>query len=114
MTQIVIRFLVGGAVISAFALIGDVLRPKSFAGLFGAAPSVALATLGLTVVSEGAIYTAIEARSMIAGAVALFIYASLVSRVMMRFGLKAVWVTLAAMPLWFVVAFGLLETERRF
>jgi len=27
----------------------DVLRPKSFAGLFGAAPSVALATLGIAV-----------------------------------------------------------------
>jgi hypothetical protein len=46
MIQILIRFLVGGAVVSVFALIGDVLKPKSFAGLFGAAPSVALATLG--------------------------------------------------------------------
>jgi hypothetical protein len=48
MVQILIRFLVGGAVLSVFAAIGDVLRPKSFAGLFGAAPSVALATLGCT------------------------------------------------------------------
>jgi hypothetical protein len=38
MIQILIRFLVGGAVVSVFALIGDVLKPKSFAGLFGAAP----------------------------------------------------------------------------
>jgi hypothetical protein len=45
MTEYVVRFLVGGAVVSAFAMLGDVLRPKSFAGLFGAAPSVALATL---------------------------------------------------------------------
>jgi hypothetical protein len=36
MIQILIRFLVGGAVVSAFALIGDVLKPKSFAELFGA------------------------------------------------------------------------------
>ena len=49
MSQILIRFLVGGAVVSVFALIGDLVKPKSFAGLFGAAPSVALATLGLTV-----------------------------------------------------------------
>jgi hypothetical protein len=41
--QILIRFLIGGAVVSVFALIGDVLKPKSFAGLFGAAPSVAVA-----------------------------------------------------------------------
>jgi len=49
MSQILIRFLVGGAVVSAFAIIGDLLKPKSFAGLFGAAPLVALATLVLTV-----------------------------------------------------------------
>lgn len=38
MTEYVVRFLVGGVVVSAFAMLGDVLRPKSFAGLFGAAP----------------------------------------------------------------------------
>jgi hypothetical protein len=43
--EYVARFLIGGFVVSAFALLGDLLRPKSFAGLFGAAPSVALATL---------------------------------------------------------------------
>ena len=46
MSQILVRFLVGGAVVSAFAIIGDLLKPKSFAELFGDAPSVALATLG--------------------------------------------------------------------
>ncbi len=47
MAQYLFRFLVGGAIVSVFACLGDVLKPKSFAGLFGAAPSVALATLGL-------------------------------------------------------------------
>ena len=37
MTEYVVRFLVGGVVVSAFAMLGDVLRPKSFAGLFAAA-----------------------------------------------------------------------------
>ena len=36
-----LRFLVGGFAVSAFAAIGDALRPKSFAGLFAAAPSIA-------------------------------------------------------------------------
>jgi hypothetical protein len=44
----VIRFVIGGAIASLFAVLGDVFRPKSFGGLFGAAPSVALATLTLT------------------------------------------------------------------
>lgn len=107
MIWMLVRFLIGGAVVSAFALISDLLRPKSFAGLFGAAPSVALATLGLTIATEGASFAAIEARSMMAGAVAFFVYASFVSWVMMRYRFKALSVTLVAMPLWFAVAFGL-------
>src|SRR5258706_328165 len=54
------RFLAGGIVVSAFAVLGDVLRPKSFAGLFGAAPSVALATLSLALWKEGGDYVSIE------------------------------------------------------
>lgn len=104
MTQFIIRFLLGGIVVSAFAVIGDVLKPKSFAGLFGAAPSVALATLTLTVVTEGTSYASLEARSMMGGAIAFFIYASLVSWVMMRYKFKALWVTLCSMPLWLGVA----------
>jgi hypothetical protein len=106
MTQILVRFLVGGAVVSAFAAVGDVLKPKSFAGLFGAAPSVALATLGLTLFAEGGCYTAIEGRSMIAGAAALFAYASVVSWIMMRYKLKALMITTCSIPLWFGVAFS--------
>ena len=108
MMQILVRFLVGGAVVSLFALIGDVLKPKSFAGLFGAAPSVALATLGLTIATEGTSYAAIEARSMMAGAAAFFLYASCVSWMLMHYRFKVLVVTLAVMPLWFAVSFTLL------
>ena len=108
MSQILIRFLVGGAVVSAFAIMGDLLKPKSFAGLFGAAPSVALATLGLTVATEGASYAATESRSMIAGALAFMAFASCVSWVMMRYKLSALLVTICSIPLWFGVAFGLM------
>ena len=107
MSQILIRFFVGGLVVSAFALIGDLLKPKSFAGLFGAAPSVALATLGLTVAKEGASYAATEARSMIAGSIAFFVYASLVSWILMRYKPRALWVAAGSMLIWFCVAFGL-------
>jgi phosphate starvation-inducible membrane PsiE len=107
MSQILIRFLVGGFVVSAFALIGDLLRPKSFAGLFGAAPSVALATLSLTVASMGSFYADKEARSMVAGAIAFFVYASFVSWIVMRYKPKALWATTGSIPLWFCVAVGL-------
>jgi hypothetical protein len=45
--DLVIRFLVGGLVVSFFSMIGGALKPKSFAGLFAAAPSVPLATISL-------------------------------------------------------------------
>ena len=41
--QWLILFLIGGAVVSLFATAGHILRPKGFAGLFSAAPSVARA-----------------------------------------------------------------------
>jgi Protein of unknown function (DUF3147) len=107
MSEIAIRFFVGGLVVSAFALIGDLLQPKSFAGLFGAAPSVALVTLGLTVATEGATYAATEVRSMMAGAIAFTAYASCVSWVMMHYRLKALWVAICVIPLWLGVSFGL-------
>jgi hypothetical protein len=93
--------------VSAFALVGDAVRPKSFAGLFGAAPSIALATLGLTVATEGRDYAAIEARSMIAGAIAFFIYALIVSKVMMRYKPPALVATSTLMLVWLATAFGL-------
>lgn len=48
MLEYLLRFVIGGFAAAAFAVMGDVLRPKSFAGLFGAAPSIALATLFIT------------------------------------------------------------------
>lgn len=39
------RFAIGGALVSLFALAGDLFKPKTFAGLFGAAPSVVVFAL---------------------------------------------------------------------
>jgi hypothetical protein len=66
-----IRFVVDGSVVSTFAILGDPFKPKNFAGLFGAALAVALATLLLTIYSKGASFALAEAHSMICGAMAL-------------------------------------------
>jgi hypothetical protein len=107
MTNLLLRFLIGGTVVSLFALLGDIFRPKSFAGLFGAAPSIALATLGLTIHQDGKLYAAIEARSMIAGAASLAAYAAAVSWVLLRYKPPALTVTLALLPMWFGLSFGI-------
>ncbi|MFZ1139736.1 MAG: DUF3147 family protein [Candidatus Sulfotelmatobacter sp.] len=107
MKVILIRFLIGGVAVSMFAVLGDLFKPKSFAGLFGAAPSIALATLGLTVASDGRHYAATEANSMIAGAIAFFIYASCVNWMLVRGRFTALLVTISSLPVWAVAAFGL-------
>jgi hypothetical protein len=113
MGEILLRFLIGGCVVGSFALVGELFRTKSFAGLFGAAPSVALATLGLTIVHRGHAYAAVDARSMVAGAAAFFCYAALVSAVLVRFKTRTLWTTLALMPVWFGVALGIYELVLR-
>jgi hypothetical protein len=107
MKEIFLRFLIGGAVVSLFASAGDLLKPKSFAGLLGAAPSVALATLSLTVIKDGKSFAQFEARSMMLGAAAFFFYAWLASWLLVRRQLPALAVTAFSMPVWFAVAFGL-------
>lgn len=52
-----------------FSLIGQVLKPKSFAGLFVAAPAVALASLLLTTLAASPAKATLNARGMIIGAV---------------------------------------------
>jgi uncharacterized protein DUF3147 len=104
--QIGLRFVIGGVLVSIFALLGDLLKPKSFAGIFGAAPSVALATLALTIGSKGPQYAANELRATICGAVAFFVYASIVSWLIMHYRLSAFIVTTTLIPLWLGIAFG--------
>ena len=106
MGDIAIRFVIGGLFVTAFALIGDLLKPKSFAGIFGAAPSVALATLGLTIAKNGKDYAALEARSMIAAAVALLVYCLFVTWLLKRKQLRALAATGSGLLAWFVVAFA--------
>ena len=106
MGELLLRFVIGGVVVSAFSLIGTVLRPKSFAGLFGAAPSVALATLTLTFHKDGHPYAALEARSMLLGAIAMGAYAWFTGRLLFSAKHNTLLVTSASLLLWLVVALG--------
>jgi uncharacterized membrane protein (GlpM family) len=98
--ELVVRFLIGGIVVSLFAAIAEIVRPKSFAGLFGAAPSIALTTLGIAIVQHGKDYAGIEARSMIFGALAFFLYAAAASWLLMRYKTRALATTVGLLPLW--------------
>jgi hypothetical protein len=87
-TSTKLRFFAGGLMVSAFAAVGDVLRPKSFAGLFGAAPSIAIATLLIALFKQGPLYAATEGHSMVLGAAALAAYSLISCQLVKRFQLS--------------------------
>jgi Protein of unknown function (DUF3147) len=107
MSEYLLRFVIGGVAVSIFSVLGDLFRPKSFAGLFSAAPSVALATLAIAVWKSGPPYAAIEGRSMAIGALALGVYCVLVAHLLQREQMRAAWAAPLALIAWFACAFGL-------
>ena len=101
------RFLLGGLIVSVFSVVGDVLRPKGFAGLFGGSSlRRVLATLGLTLFTEGKEYAALEARSMIVGAGAFLVYAIACVYFIAKKHRRTAPTTIAMLLVWFVCAFG--------
>lgn len=104
MGDLLIRALIGGVVVSLFAVLGDIIKPVSLGGTTAAAPAIALASMGFMLHKQGPAYTATEARSMVAGAIAFLVYALVVSYVQMRRKPKALVSAAALLPLWFGVA----------
>src|SRR4051812_28566764 len=68
--------MLGGVLVSAFAAFGSCFKPKSFAGLFGAAPPIALVSLSIAFAAHGPIHVALLGRSMLLGALALAAYSA--------------------------------------
>jgi hypothetical protein len=101
-----IRFLVGGIVVCAFAMTGEVVEPKSLAGVFGAAPSVAIATLSLTIWKEGRLYASQESRSMVAGGLAFLIYAWCCMAILPKTNWKTRTMSAAMLIVWGITALG--------
>lgn len=104
--EFALRFVLGGLIVAAFAVLGDVTHPKRFAGIFGAAPSVALATLSITFVLKGGLYASVEGRSMMAGAAGLAVY-SLAAARLLGHDWGSISATTVSVLVWGAVAFGL-------
>jgi hypothetical protein len=105
--ELLLRFLIGGIIVCVFSAVSSVIKPQSYAGIFGAAPSVALATLGLTFILKPAAYVAAEGRAMLAGAVALAIYCLFVAWLFLHFQHHPVLEAAVPWVVWLGVAFGL-------
>jgi Protein of unknown function (DUF3147) len=95
----------GGLFVVAFALISEVLKPKRFAGLFSAAPSVALANLAVIVAAKGHAEAIASARGMLLGAAAFVASAALGTAVARRRGVHVASVVVCGT--WILVALPL-------
>src|SRR3954471_9331452 len=104
--QLLYRFLVGGICVSIFSVVGEMFGPKRFSGIFGAAPSVAIATLGLAFRQHGGPTVATEGTWMIVGGVAMLLYSAASALLVKRHHVPA-WVAASAAWLaWFGFAFA--------
>jgi uncharacterized membrane protein (GlpM family) len=71
-----VKGVAGGALVVAFALLSEGLSPKRFAGLFSAAPAVALAGLTIVLLDKGAHSAHENAAGMVAGGAGMVGYAA--------------------------------------
>jgi hypothetical protein len=100
--EIVLKAFVGGLFLVAFALVAEAVQPKRLAGVFAAAPSVALGGLILTVALKGDRDAAEAAQGMVAGALAFTLYCLVDVPALGRLG--AVCGSSAALVVWFAAA----------
>lgn len=107
MGQALLRFALGGVVVTLFSITGEVLKPKRFAGIFGAAPAVALITLALAFMEKGPDEAAILGRSATAGAIAFLAYSLVVSLAIDHLDAPGWLLAGVSWLVWFVVAFGI-------
>ena len=81
---LLIKGLAGGTLVLASALLAQGLTPKRFAGLFSAAPAVALAGLTVVLLDKGAHDAHENAAGMMAGAAGMVAYAAAVVPLLRR------------------------------
>jgi hypothetical protein len=105
--EFLLRFVLGGCIVSLFAVLSEIMSPKTFAGIFSAAPSVALASLGLAFAMDGVSRAALDGRSMLLGAVALLGYSLAVKHLVMHRRMSTLLAASALLLLWLIIALGL-------
>jgi uncharacterized membrane protein (GlpM family) len=104
-----LRMVVGGLLVVAFAVIAELSEPKKLAGLFTAAPAVALGGLLVMLATKGAGDVRRAALGMIAGAIAMVVYCGLAAWGVRRLGALAgsvlvlgAWGAVAGLLYWLV------------
>jgi len=102
-SALVIRFLLGGALVSLFSLCGDLLKPKSLSGIFSATPAVALVIVGLTLPDQDPWRIVLQGKAMIAGGLSLAVCCLLTAYLVGKGGLLRWLSPLLAWAQWLAV-----------
>jgi uncharacterized membrane protein (GlpM family) len=97
-----VKGLAGGLLVVTFAFLSEGLSPKRFAGLFSAAPAIALAGLSIVLLDKGAHEAHENAAGMIAGSAGIVAYAGAAVPLLRR--VKASVAAIAALAAWAAIA----------
>jgi len=81
-----VKGCLGGLFVVIFAALSEPLQPKSFAGLFAASPSIALAALVVTGITKGTDADHEQSLAMVFGAIAMVCYCLTAVVAVERFG----------------------------
>jgi Protein of unknown function (DUF3147) len=100
--EVMLKALAGGLLVLTFAAIAQVLTPKRFAGIFAAAPSVALGSLIVTVAFSGDKNLPPSGAGMAVGGAAFVVYCLAAVPLVRHFG---AWKgSAAALVMWGITA----------
>jgi uncharacterized membrane protein (GlpM family) len=98
------KAILGGTFVLLFALLAETVSPKRFAGLFSAAPSVALGSLSITLAASTAQRAGTETVGMLVGAAGFAAFCLLARRLLGRTGAKRA--AAGGLAAWALVAGG--------
>lgn len=101
----------GGLFVALFAVLGELLQPKRFAGIFGASPAVALGNLLVIALAEGEASARVSVTGMIAGAVALAVACTAAIPAVRRWG--TVWGSAVLWTVWLTVGGAIAQDDLR-
>jgi uncharacterized membrane protein (GlpM family) len=84
LVPVLVKSVFGGLLVVVFALLAQTVEPKRFAGVFAAAPSVALASLTVTALGKGPSDARVACVGMMAGGAGFVAYCLLAPTAMRR------------------------------
>ncbi len=105
--EYIIRFFTGAIIVSVFAVIGDMFRPRTLSGIFGSAPTIAIATLSLGFFKGDVDKIPIEGGSMMIGTIALAIYSTVTAYLVLRKNWSSLPAACLSYLSWLIAAFGI-------